>query len=279
MIDRIRRALGHDLWSTLAGDVEQVGLRPSVGNPAIVTAADVDALPAPVARYMRFMGVIGRPRDWSFRAKFTGRFRMRPGQRFMRFEAWQYNTRLPVTRLFHMRIDFAGFVPMIGRDAYVGGHGRMRGKLLGLVPVADGSGLEFDVSELVTWLNDAILICPSMLLDDNTSWAAAGDDGFDVSFTDGGTLVTARVLIDERGAPRNFSTTDRYAALPGGPVRAEWTTPVNHWMLRGGQPLPAPGSAIWHLPDGPFTYVEGGVVPASVVYNVVPVGTLERVAS
>jgi hypothetical protein len=179
-----------------------------------------------------------------------------------------------------MRIDFAGFVPMIGRDAYIGGHGRMCGKLLGLVPVADGSGREFDVSELVTWLNDAILICPSMLLDAATSWSAAGDDAFDVSFTDGGTTVTARVLIDERGAPCDFSTTDRYAALPGGPVRAEWTTPVPQWNFRGRQPLPEPGPAIWHLPDGPFSYVEGGVVPATVVYNVRPEsGTIERVAS
>jgi hypothetical protein len=93
MISRICRALGHDLWSTLADDAEEVGLRASGGNPAIVTAADVDALPAPVARYLHFMGVTGRPRDWSFRAKVTGRFRMRPGQRFMPFEAWQYDTR------------------------------------------------------------------------------------------------------------------------------------------------------------------------------------------
>jgi hypothetical protein len=280
MISRIRRALGHDLWSTLMDDAEAVGLRASGGDPAIVTAADVDALPAPVARYMRFMGVIGRPRDWSFQAKVTGRFRMRPGQRFMPFEAWQYNTRFPVARLFHMRIDFAGFVPMIGRDSYVGGHGRMRGKLLGLVPVADSSGRELDVSELVTWLNDSILLSPSMLLDDATSWSAAGDDAFDVSFTDGGTTVTARVLIDERGAPSNFSTRDRYAALPGGLLRAEWTTPITQWKFRGGQPLPGPGSAIWHLPEGPFTYVEGGVVPATVVYNGRPEpGTVERVAS
>jgi len=188
----------------------------------------------------------------------------------MPFEAWQYNTRFPVTRLFHMRIDFAGFVPMIGRDAYVGGRGRMRGKLLGLVPVADGSGREFDVSELVTWLNDAILVCPSMLLDDATSWSAAGDDAFEVSFTDGGTTVAARVFIDERGAPRDFSTTDRYAALAGGLVRAEWTTPVEKWTILDGRALPGSGAAIWHLPDGLFTYVEGNFIPDTVAFNVRP---------
>ena len=216
------------------------------------------------------MGVIGRPRDGSFQAKFAGRFRMRPGQRFMPFEAWQFNTRFPVARFFHMRIDFAGFVPMTGRDAYLGGHGSMRGKLLGLVPVANGSGKEFDVSELVTWLNDAILICPSMLLDDATSWSAAGDDAFDVSFTDSGITVTARVSVDNRGAPRDFGTTDRYAALPGGLVRAEWTTPVENWTIVDGRPLPGFAAAIWHLPDGLFTYGEGTVVPETVAFNTLP---------
>jgi hypothetical protein len=32
--------------------------------------------------------------------------------------------------------------------------------------------------------------------------------------------------------------------------------------------LPEPGAAIWHLPEGPFTFVEGGVVPATLEYNV-----------
>jgi len=270
MFSRVQRALGRDLRATLAADADAAGLPGSNASAAIVTQGDLDGLPEPVARYLRFMGVVGRPRDWAFRAKFAGRFRMRPGQRFMPFEAWQYNTRSPVARLFHMRIDFAGFFPMIGRDAYVDGHGSMRGKLLGLVPVADGSGLEFDVSELVTWLNDAVLLSPSMLLGDATQWSAVDSDSFDVLFTDSGTTVTARVLVDDRGAPRDFATTDRYAALPGGPVRAEWTTPVDQWVQTADRELPKTGAAIWHLPEGPFTYIEGAVAPETVAFNVLP---------
>ena len=50
---------------------------------------------------------------------------------------------------------------MTGRDAYVHGHGRMHGKLAGLVTVADAAGPENDVSELVTYLNDAVFFAPS----------------------------------------------------------------------------------------------------------------------
>jgi hypothetical protein len=40
----------------------------------------------------------------------------------------------------------------------------MHGKLLGLVTVADGEGREFDLGELVTYVNDAAMLAPSMLL-------------------------------------------------------------------------------------------------------------------
>jgi hypothetical protein len=52
-----------------------------------ITEADVERLPEPARRYLRWMGVVDRPRDEAFRARFRGRIRMRPGQRWMRFDA------------------------------------------------------------------------------------------------------------------------------------------------------------------------------------------------
>ncbi len=37
-------------------------------------------------------------------------------------EVWQYNSAVEVARVFHMRIDFAGVVPMVGRDTYLRGN-------------------------------------------------------------------------------------------------------------------------------------------------------------
>jgi len=79
-------------------------------------------------------------------------------------EVWQYNNAVEVARIFHMRIDFAGVVPMVGRDSYVHGKGIMHGKLLGAVTVVRSEGPETDLSELVKYLNDAVLMAPSMLL-------------------------------------------------------------------------------------------------------------------
>lgn len=234
--------------------VEGVSAPPSTA-PA-VTEADLRGLPEPAARYLRFMNVVGAPRAAALLAAADGRFRMRPDGRWMACRAWQLNTAVPVRRLFHMRLRLAPGVAMTGWDTYDDGHGQMRGTLFG-IPVVTGSGPRFATSELVTWLNDAVLLAPSMLLDPAVRIGPdEADDGFRVEVTDGGRTVAARVLVDEQGAPRDFWTDDRYADLPGGLVRARWHTPVDRWTVEDGRPRPVGAKAIWQLVGGPFTYAE-----------------------
>ena len=259
------------LYRRMAADAATLKPRPGPASAvAPITEADLAGLPAAAQRYLRFMEVAGRPPDWSFVAHFSGRFRLRPRMPWLRCQAWQYSTCPLVTRLYHMRVTAAGVLRMTGRDAYCGGHGRMYGKLAGLVPVADGAGPEYDVSELVTYLNDAVLLAPSMLLALPVTWAPVNDSSFDLTLTDASHQVTARVLVDGRGAPVEFSTDDRWCALPDGLVRTRWSTPVQGWMKINGRWQPRCGAAIWHLPDGPFCYAKFRFTPGAVRYNVTP---------
>jgi hypothetical protein len=45
---------------------------------------------------------------------------------------------LEVARIFVMGLRLASVVPLVGRDAYLRGHGRMLGKLLDRITVVDG---------------------------------------------------------------------------------------------------------------------------------------------
>ena len=161
---------------------------------------------------------------------------------------------------------------MTARDIYLRGRGQMTGKLLGLVTVVDAKGPEFDVGELVTYLNDAVLIAPSLLLGPRTSWSAVDDESFDLTFGDGEHRISARVFIDERGAVRDFTSMDKLAALPGGLVQALWHTPVTDWRAVDGRQLPTRGSTTYDLEEGPYTYLEFEFAADSVVYNVAPGG-------
>ena len=230
--------------------------RPADLSP--VTESDLAALPPPAQRYLRFMGVLGRPRDWSFRACFRGQFRMRPGQRWMPYDAWQFNASNPVARVVDMRIDVAGILPMFGTDSYVAGRGRMHGKVLGLVTVADGDGHEFDLGELVTYVNDAALLAPSMLLTPRAEWHAVDDESFDVTFADHDNSVSARLFVDSAGRLTDFRSL----------VRTPWSTPIGGWTTDAARPLPTGGAAVWQFPDRDFPYVRGTFVPSSVEFNV-----------
>lgn len=261
--------LGRDLRRSVLDQASSSGLhRPDAPAPP-VSEGDLVGLPEPARRYLRFMGVPGRPRDWSFLARFRGRFR-RPGLPWMPCEAWQFNASRPVIRLFHMRIDFGFVLPMVGQDTYVGGRGAMHGRLLGLVPVADGDGPEFDMGELVTYLNDALVLSPSMLLTEAVTWREVDDSCFDITITDAGNTVAARVWVDDRGAMCDFSTEDRWCDLPGGLVRTRWTTPIEGWRAHGSRRLITRASAVWHLEDGTLPYIEGTFEPSSIRYDVDP---------
>jgi hypothetical protein len=261
---------GNQMYRRLSADVRDAGLSAEGGDPRAVTEDELVGLPATVQRYLRAMGVLNRSRDWSFLAHFTGRFRLKGQGSWMPAEVWQYNSAVEVARIFHMRIDFAGMVPMVGRDTYLSGKGTMHGRLLGLVTVARSEGWETDLSELATYLNDAVLLAPSMLLRPTVSFASVDDTSFDVTLADSGQTVTARVSLDAHDRPVNFSTTDRYADLPGGLVRAEWTTPIDGWQTDADRLVFTRGRAVWQLPAGPLEYLEFHMSPGAVRYNLAP---------
>ena len=86
------RTLGVGMRRRFQSRVDRLSLPTAPDDTAPVSEEDISTLPSTAQRYLRFMGVVGRPRDWSLRARFIGEFRQRPGQKFMPCEAWQYNT-------------------------------------------------------------------------------------------------------------------------------------------------------------------------------------------
>jgi hypothetical protein len=126
---------------------------------------------------------------------------------------------------------------------------------------------------MVTYLNDAVLYAPSILRP-HTEWLAVGENCFDLKLHDRENTVSARVLIDCRGAPYEFSTTDRFVSDPytkGHPtVRALWTTPVDEWINCDGRVVPRQGKAVWHLPGGTFDYAQFHLLRRGLAFNVAP---------
>lgn len=261
------------MWTRLWKEVEALHLLEAPPPRELVSEVDLAGLPPVVRRYLSFYGVVaGAPRHWAMRMAVKGRFRRTPDERWMPVEAVQYNLARPVSRIFHMKARLKG-IPLLARDTYVRGRGHMLGKLGGVIKVADGKGPEFDLGELVTWLDDAVLYAPSMLLGPQARWSPLEARSFEVAFSDEGREVKARVFLDGRGAPIDFETQDRYLNDPADPrrlVQGTWRTPVE-WR---DQRCPTRGKALWRLAGGDFVYAEYEVMPGSVVFDVLPAAGL-----
>lgn len=229
-------------------------------SPGLVTEADLDRLPAPVAKYLRRSGAVGEPRVMSFYATLHGRIRSGPDTPWMSFTARQLNTFRPdPRRLFLMQATRSGLPVTVFHD-YHDATATMKGRVASLVPILDASGPEMDQSETVTVFNDMAVFAPAALVDAPISWTQLDEHRVSATFTNGGKTVRAELVFDPLGDLVDFVSNDRLAASPDGKsfTARRWSTPLSGYTAQGGRRVVAAGEGRWHAPepDGTFTYIE-----------------------
>lgn len=235
----------------------------------IVTADMIDRLPEPARRYMRWTGVIGKPWIDTVRIGYSGRFRRGVDQPWLPIRATQiYTTRPPAFR-WKARLSMWGLPLMSGHDRYAQGRGHMYGRIAGLFTIFDARGDEIDQGTMLRYLNEATWF-PITLLGDNIAWQGVDHDSADVTFTDHGKSVTARMIFDAAGRPVNFITR-RYRENKGQYTLDTWETPFAEYGALGGLNLPVRGQAVWKLADGDLPYAD--LTLSSVEYNI-PIGAI-----
>lgn len=239
----------------------------SVASPA-VTGADLDRVPAPVARYLRRCGVVGRPRPRALRAAFHGRIRSGPDDPWMPFVGQQTNSfgSLP-DRVFFMDATKSG-MPVDVLHVFAGERATMRAKVASLVTVVDVDGPEMDRAETVTVLNDMCLLAPASLLGADVTWESIDDRRTRVVFRRGAHTVTAELVFDDDGDLVDFVSNDRSRASGDRFVDCRWSTPISGYAEFRGRRVVATGEGRWHPPEGDATYLEFHlddviVIPAS----------------
>lgn len=250
-------ALGaHGPWSfraRMARDVAE-GLARRAPQPAIAEA-DLAPLPVPVQRYLRFAGVVGRPRVQAARFRFRGGLRGGPDEPWMRIRADQVSFFDQRTRLFHVRARRAG-VPFEAYHRFVGPSATFTVKVASLFTITDARGPEMDRSETVTFLNDMALLAPATLVSPALRWEPVDDRAARVTFTEGGQSVRAELRFDAEGRLVDFVSDDRaQASRDGRSFRtARWSTPIHEYRSHGPYRLPGVAGAIWTLPEGSYEY-------------------------
>ena len=284
LLPTIVAALSVAPWSLQArfdADVaEGLARRPAIA--AVVSEADIASLPAPVQRYLRFAGVVGKPRVWNYRLHYGSGLRSAPGKAFMQGTTDQQSFVKPPARHFLVRLSMAG-IPAEAYHRYVGAAATFQVRLASLVQVVDAQGPELTRAETVTLFNDMWLLAPSTLIDAGIVWEEVDPLTVRATWSHTGNTIAATLSFDASGALTNFVSDDRARAedlqslgatgmSPGSAVgsknRLRWSTPISAWRDFSGRKLPVSAKAVWHLPSGDFVYGRFEILDAT--YDVLP---------
>jgi hypothetical protein len=233
--------------------------RSAAAPPDVVTEADLEGLPAPLAAYLRTCGVVGKPRVTSFRATIHGRVRGGPDEPWMRFTGEQVNTFGERPERFFLIDATRRGLPIDVLHAFTD-HATMRARLCAAVPIVDGSGPEMDRAETVTLFNDMCLLAPAALLDADVTWQEVDDRLVKGTFRRGTQEVSADLVFDFDHRLVDFESDDRFRSSSDGHTftRTRWSTPVQEYADFDGRRLVSRGDAVWHPgpPVGQFAYLE-----------------------
>lgn len=198
---------------------------PIASDQEIVTEAMLQELPAPIQRYLRYSGIVGKPRIHTVRLKQTGRFRQGPAQPWMEFRAQQYFTVDTPGFLWNVTMYQNGLPLLIGRDLYMRGTGNMLIKLAARITVADAKGEGLDQGTMLRYLAEMIWF-PSAFLGENVSFTPIDDSSATITFSD----------------------------------HFPWSFVPTEYGERGGLRIPVQGPVSWLLPAGKFAYIDPTIV-------------------
>ena len=245
---------------------KDVGLglqRTGIFDNQIITKQDIQHLPAPVQKYLQYVGAIGKPKVNNMRVSFNGEMRGKD-QNWFKFTSQQYNFYDDWERLFFMKAKINS-LPTNGYHVYKGSQAAMKIKLLSLFPVVDISNDDLFKAETVTLFNDMCLLAPATLIDRRIEWETINDRTVKANFRNKATTISATLFFNQKNQLINFVSDDRFDISDN--KQYQFSTPVSDYQNFNGYNLMTVGKAIWHYPEGPFTY--GKFYLKNVKYNVI----------
>ena len=215
-----------------------------------ITDSDIQALPVLIQNYLKYVGVLNKPKVKNVKIVFDGAMRDK-GKDWFSFTSEQHNFFDIPTRLFFMKGRMFG-ITVPGYHSYKNGSASMQIKLFGLFPIINAKENVLNKAETVTLFNDMCLLAPATLIDKRIEWRPIDNSSVKATFTVNGITISAILYFNEKGQLINFISNDRYAI--GDMKQYPFLTPVKDYKNINGYNLPGYGEAIWRYPDGDFSY-------------------------
>ena len=236
---------------------------------AVFDATQLDALPAPVARYLRSVLREGQRIPRRVRVTWVGEFNLgTPGaDRWVPFKAVQDFVPGAPGFVWDARMRIAPGIAVYVRDALVAGRGQMRGKALGLLTVVDKQGGgDFATAALQRCLGEAIWL-PAMLLPGRgVQWQAIDAQRARATLRTGAATASLDFSFDADGRiAAVFAAQRSYDDGKHPPRLLPWQARVLRHGVIGGVGVPVEATVEWLFPEGAFAYWRGR--PVAIDYD------------
>ena len=234
----------------IAGEIDALlaGARPA---PSVtVSESDLERLPEPVARWLRYAKVVGTERPTTVRLRQEGDFQLE-GRGWRPYQAEQYFTTNPPGFLWKASFKMAPGISIVGRDQYRDGEASIQMRVLSLIPVANKTGGGLNQGDLLRYLGE-LQWFPAGALADYISWEPLEADSAQATISYGG--ITAAMtfrfgadgrLLEERAL--------RYNDARG--RNESWVSRNDADGEFGGIRIPVAGEARWEYDSGPSPYI------------------------
>ena len=250
----VATVIGYSTWSYYGKyqtDVKTALQQKEYFQNSVLTETDIQHLPEPVKKYIRYTGSIGKPKVNNFKTECTGKIRKDEQSEWMPFTCEQYNFMQTPTRLFFMNAAMKG-LPIGGYHCFKNGVAFMDIRLFSIFKVQYMAGAEMDLSETVTFFNDMCCLAPPTLIDKRIKWPEVEGNKVKASFTNNNITVSAWLYFNDKGELINFISEDRYAGDTG--KQYPWSTPLKEYHKTNGYKLMGNAEVIYSYPDRDLCY-------------------------
>lgn len=255
------------LKNNFNNDVNALISEYSVNLNEYFTENDIKNLPAPVQKYFRHCGFIGKKKMSYMSAVYKDvDFSMERNGANMPIDYTQYNFVTKPDRLALIESSMFG-VPFNGYDYYLRGEGGMKGVIGKCITIFDTRGEEMNKACLVTWLAEALIV-PNAALQNFVKWNEIDDTHAKAEVNFYGISVSGIFQFSDQGEMISFTTNDRSVAENDGTFTyVPWTAECDNYKETDGILHPTQFRAVWNYEDGDYIYFDGNDIKITYFYN------------
>ncbi|PYU63894.1 MAG: hypothetical protein DMG49_27585 [Acidobacteria bacterium] len=165
----------------------------------VFSSRQLSGLPEAARRYVEHAIVEGTPLASAVRLRMHGEIKLKRWCPFSAEQVISWKRGMIWNAVVRMHA-----MPIRGGDSFVDGHGAMRWKLFGIVPIINASGLDLDRSAAGR-VNIESVWLPSVLCGDEVSWTESGTSSPHARFNAHSETAEIDFLVDEIGRLKSVS--------------------------------------------------------------------------